>query len=394
MLPVMSKNKEIWKANMIKTLRITSIIAVVLAAVFFVFPVVFGVRSDEQTEQFLNSAGVIEKFNKTKGQKSPKSESQVSPLVKQAEAFALYLNPPKPKTVPVTRKTDKPMVTPRPTGPVSAKFKLIGTSYYASHPDLSLALIDEPGKGLRWVRQSSKVGHLIIEKVKDGSVAVRDGKRVFVLIAKRPPKKSLLKKRTPPSATSSKPTLSAPEKADARITSSKPPQPSTEEKAASTLGKTDVGTTSSKPPQPSAEENAALVEKIFAELENMQAPVESDKKVPEYSDEEKAAIMKEQAELAEKIFAELENMQAPIESDKKVPEYSDEEKAALMKEQAELAEKIFAELEAMHISAEEAKKLSDLGKKLKDNEQQPNQAKGQRSKKSESPQEPNSPNKK
>ncbi len=165
MLSVMSKNKEVWKANMIKTLRITSIIAVALAVVFFVFPAVFGVRSDEQLEQFLNSAGVIEKFSKAKGKESTKSESQISPLVKQAEAFALYLNPPKPKKAPPTRRTDRPSIIPRPPAPVSPKFKLIGTSHYASHPELSLALIDEVGKGLRWVRQSSKLGHLIIEQV-------------------------------------------------------------------------------------------------------------------------------------------------------------------------------------------------------------------------------------
>ena len=98
---------------MIKTLRITSVAAVALAVVFFAFPAVFGVRGDQQTERFLNSAGVIEKFNKLRSGKSAKGRSQVSPLVKQAEAFALYLDPPKPKiTTPGIRPT--PIVTPRP----------------------------------------------------------------------------------------------------------------------------------------------------------------------------------------------------------------------------------------------------------------------------------------
>ncbi len=190
MLSVMSKNKETWKTNMIKTLRITSIIAVILAVVFFVFPAVFGVRGDEQIEQFLNSAGVIEKFNEARGDKVKDSRQEISPLVKQAEAFALYLNPPpKPKA-----KSSVSRSKPSPRGSVSPKFKLVGTSRYALHPELSLALIDEPGKGLRWIRQFSKVGHLIIEQVKDGLVVVQDGKRTFELVAERPEKRSLLKK--------------------------------------------------------------------------------------------------------------------------------------------------------------------------------------------------------
>lgn len=191
MLSVMSKNKETWKTDMIKTLRITSIVAVVLAVVFFVLPAVFGVRGDEQIEQFLNSAGVIEKFHEAKGDKVEDRRHEISPLVKQAEAFALYLNPPpkpKPKIEPSMLRS-----RPRPKGPVSPKFELIGTSCYALHPELSLALIDEPGKGSHWVRQFGRVGHLIIEQIKDGLVVVRDGERTFELVAERPKKRSLLK---------------------------------------------------------------------------------------------------------------------------------------------------------------------------------------------------------
>jgi len=320
MLSVMSKNKELWKANMIKTLRITSIIAAALAVVFFVFPAVFGVRSDEQLEQFLNSAGVIEKFNKAKGKESTKGESQISPLVKQAEAFALYLNPPKPKKAPPTRRTDRPSIIPRPPAPVSPKFKLIGTSHYASHPELSLALIDEVGKGLRWVRQSSKLGHLIIEQVKDGLVVVRDGRRTFELVAERPEKRSLLKEPLS-RATGSKSILSASGKAGGRITGSRAPQ-----------------------------RNA----------------------------EETAALQKEQAKLAEKIFAELEAMQADAESDKTDSEHAEENTAKTKKD-----------LESTRISAEEAKRLNHLGKKLKDVQQDPNQVKDDRTESDANLSEPN-----
>ena len=94
MLPAMSKRTEVQRTKMIKTLRITSITAAILAVVFFILPTVFGIRSDKQSEQFLNSVGAIEKFNEAKGNKSRKSEERTSPLVKQAKAFSLYLNPP------------------------------------------------------------------------------------------------------------------------------------------------------------------------------------------------------------------------------------------------------------------------------------------------------------
>ena len=176
---------------MIRTLQITSIIAVVLGVGFFVLLVVFGAHSDEQVEQFLNAAGVIEKFDNARGERLSDSRQETSPLVKQAEMFALYLNPPpKPQTESPVPRTS----TPRPRGRVSPKFKLIGTSYYTLHPESSLALVDEPGKGLRWVRQSAEVGHLIIEQIKDGLVVVRDGDSTYEIIAERTERKSLLKK--------------------------------------------------------------------------------------------------------------------------------------------------------------------------------------------------------
>ena len=79
---------------MIKTLRITTVLAAFLAAGFFAFPVVFGYRGDEQIEQFLKSPGAVERFNKAKGAKVSKRKNQISPLVKQAVGFGLYLNPP------------------------------------------------------------------------------------------------------------------------------------------------------------------------------------------------------------------------------------------------------------------------------------------------------------
>ncbi|MHC4109700.1 MAG: hypothetical protein ACYSUY_01410 [Planctomycetota bacterium] len=253
---------------MIKTLRITTIIAAILAIGFLAFPVVYGYRGDEQIEQFLKSPGAIEKFNKAKGAKSRKTGNQISPLVQQATMFGLYINPPprkaapRPKTTTVARK--QAPVIPEPPRQ-SAKFKLIGTSYYASRPELSLAYINEPGKGLYWVRQGAKVGHLLIEQVQDGSVVVKDRETTVTLVAVRAPKKSLIKGETTSKSTPPLPGAST------SITSSLPVQVSAGKSAKSALGKAAAvppkavphGASRRRPPQMSAAEgNAALADFI------------------------------------------------------------------------------------------------------------------------------------
>ena len=63
---------------MIKTLRITTIIAAILAIGFLAFPVVYGYRYHgiEEIEQFLSSPGATEQFSMAKGEKRAGSESQ------------------------------------------------------------------------------------------------------------------------------------------------------------------------------------------------------------------------------------------------------------------------------------------------------------------------------
>ncbi len=181
------------ETDMIKTLRITSIVVAVLAViflVFFVFPVVFGGYSDEHLEESLDSPGVIEKFNKNVGNKAKTGRNEISPLVQQAGKFALYLDPPKPKMPRTPTESGASGVTRGPA--VTPKFKVLGTSYYKGKPELSLALIDEPGKGLHWVRQSGEVGHFLIEQIKDGIVVFKDGKSTFELEAEQKPEISLL----------------------------------------------------------------------------------------------------------------------------------------------------------------------------------------------------------
>ena len=178
---------------MIKTLRITSIAAVILSLVFFSFSVVFGLAGDEDVAKLLNSPSVVEKLEK-QGKTITTTKSQTSPLTAQAKKFAQYLNPPKPpaqKTIkrPVARV--KAIARVRPSG----KFKLLGTCVNKANSSFSMALIELPNKKKKWVKQSSKVEHSIIEEIKEGLIVVRSGEKLeeFVL-PERPDKLIYLKK--------------------------------------------------------------------------------------------------------------------------------------------------------------------------------------------------------
>jgi len=320
---------------MIKTLRITSIIAAILAVGFFTFPAAFGSRNDKGIKQFLSLPSVVEEFRKARGDKHGGDKDQISPLLKEAKAFGKYLDPPKPaKKIRTVRKPPPrgtvlppPPEPPRPT----PKFKLIATSCYASRPELSLALIDEVGKGRHWVRESSVVSHLTIEQIKDGLIVVRGAKRTFEIPAQaRPQLRSLLADSAPVSMGPSSQIRSKPGPA---------------------LGPSEVGS--------AAATHASITS----------------------SDEIQQMSFKEQTALAEKIFAELaaRSVEGWAEPNKTGSEHSNEESTEAM-------EKVLSDFSAMRISGKEAKKLGNLGQKLKDApndvEQDPNRPKSHKTEKS------------
>jgi hypothetical protein len=263
---------------MIKIFRITSIIVAVLAAVLVVAsPVVLGSQNDKDIEEFLKLPGIVEEFKKAGGRKTAKSDDQISPLVKQAKSFALYLNPPpKPqaKSKP-PKKSYKPKTTPRPAGPVSTQFKLIGTSFYASRPELSFALIDEPGKGFRWLRQSSSVGHLIIEEIKDGLVVIRDGQRTYDLIAERKPRRSLLRNNNTVPAAGDKPSEPDTE-----------PTVNEEELLENIVKKMEsMVAPDSKDSQPAVDQTDTTMQEVLSAIEAMRAHSEESKKLNDLGQE-------------------------------------------------------------------------------------------------------------
>jgi hypothetical protein len=295
---------------MTKTLRITGILAGCLGVVFVIIPSVLGVRSDKQIEEFLSSSGAVEKFSAAKNDRAKDDEGRGSPLVKQAEAFALYLNPPPkpPEERPEEKSAPDGPVVHRPVT-VSSKFTLIGTSFYALHPEMSLALIDEPAKGLHWVRQGGKVGYLVIEEIKDSSVVVRDDKRTFEIAAERLPKRSLVK-----GAASG---VTGPNSVPKRL-----------RLRAETIGRITQGQIATEgnnvaagetPPEPMGEQDNTVFDELINKLNATQAHLESGQITEEAANAENAALM----------------------------------------------EKFMTDANSAKVSSKEAKNLDSLGKKLK-----------------------------
>ena len=342
---VLGAREPRWNTDMIKTLRITSVIAAFLAAVVIAFPAFFGAGGDEETEKFLNTPSAVEKFLKDSTRaRSKAGKDQISPLTKEAMAFALYLNPPPPqypraKRYGTARKGSLISGSPSPKS-VSVNFSLIGTSFHSSDPNRSMALINQPGSGDRWVRQNSEVGHLLIEQVKDGSVIVKDGKKSIELTPVRKTYINLLKGASAPSETG-----------QTSISS-----------VLGLPGSTEAGSKSLE--QITKEE---LLETTLSTIPS--GPLESG--LPQLSSEERQEMMR----MREMLFRELSTDLPGIDSDIGGLE-------ELTKATAELMKTAFPGSGPSRIGPEEAKKLDDLGVKLRDTQRlaDPNGVRGSKSK--------------
>lgn len=165
---------------MVKTLRITTFLIAAAAVALVIFLAAKGLASDKEIEKFLASPGIAAQLQAGEAGKAAEI-GQETPLLRQAKAFALRINPPPPPSV----AQPSPRQEIRPKAVVSAKFKLMGTSYYPGDENSSWALIDEVGKGWHWVRQGEKIGYLVVEKIGDGVVLIRDEENTYELAAER-----------------------------------------------------------------------------------------------------------------------------------------------------------------------------------------------------------------
>jgi len=168
---------------MVNTLRITSVVAILIAGVVLVLVLgpqslvpkllaKFAMGSDEEVARILDAPSVKDRFIENQGNLNQSREA-TPPLVKQAEIFAGIIDPPerggaKPKPPGQGGSTPGKRVTP--PVPSSAKFNLVGTAYAASDPDGSFAYIRLADDTCQWVRRGEEVGHLVVKEIRDRSI--------------------------------------------------------------------------------------------------------------------------------------------------------------------------------------------------------------------------------
>lgn len=180
---------------MVRTLKITTMLIALLALGFIIFIAAKGIASDENIEKFLSTPGVAEQLQTGSARAKASGSDQETPLIRQAKAFALRIDPPPPPK-PAAAKSSARTKPRRPKATVAAKFTLVGTSFHIGDEENSWALINEVGKGWHWVKQGEKAGHLIVEKIGDGVVLIRDGSKSYELAAEREQKADYVKSFT------------------------------------------------------------------------------------------------------------------------------------------------------------------------------------------------------
>lgn len=123
------------------------------------------------------NSSIIERFRRATPSKPDKAGDTSCPLVVQAKAFALYLNPPEPPQPKKAFILNLKSTTPPPANPVNLtpKFVLLATCCYRSNPDKSMALVSEPGREERWVKQGARLGRFTIEQIKKGKIVYGNG---------------------------------------------------------------------------------------------------------------------------------------------------------------------------------------------------------------------------
>ena len=165
---------------MVKALHALSVLSLISAGVVFVLCVAQQLQGAPEIERN-PGLSIIEKFSRV-GRPSEKNDHEtLSPLVEQAKAFSLYLNPPQPpksRDAPAPKLSLKQTITTARPAKSKPKFTLVATSYYRSRPEKSMALVSEPGKETRWIKQGANLGHFIVEKVERGTIVYRDGDRL------------------------------------------------------------------------------------------------------------------------------------------------------------------------------------------------------------------------
>lgn len=165
-----------------RVLRTFAVLALVSSCVVFVLTIV-QLSKDTPASRWSREISIMDRFREARdrGEAMNPQGTGGSPLVREAEAFASYLNPPrqqveKSKSAVAASNSSRTTYIPSPE-PVrlTPQFKLAGTSYYRLKPEESMALVWEPGTGYRWIKQGARLGHFVVAEIEPGRIAYLDG---------------------------------------------------------------------------------------------------------------------------------------------------------------------------------------------------------------------------
>ncbi|MBN1359295.1 MAG: hypothetical protein JW993_01830 [Sedimentisphaerales bacterium] len=154
-------------------------------------------RDGSEPDRLAEHLAIVEVFRlRYGGQRTEDSAQTASPLVVQAEAFAVYLNPPVvaaeeesgSPVVPLTShglQASAPAVRP---ASVSADFRVVAVSCCPERPERSMALLcaasDSEGEA-KWVKEGAGIGHFVVHEIKQGAVVLRNGEQQCELAVER-----------------------------------------------------------------------------------------------------------------------------------------------------------------------------------------------------------------
>lgn len=162
-------------------------------------------RDDPVLQEVLDLPGAVEQFADNRGSHMVGDSVRELPLIVQAEIFSLYLNPPKPPAPAVSVPPPRAAPVAPAVRPVmaSAQFQLRATCYYPSNPEASRALVWEPGgdgKRQRWVKEGTRLGHFVVQKIESGVIVCLNGPQRHELKVEQQPARTSLVKRYEPVA--------------------------------------------------------------------------------------------------------------------------------------------------------------------------------------------------
>ena len=167
---------------MVRMLHLLSVLALVAAAGLLAL-CARGTRRDDPYTTVGAAPPIVERFKQAGRARAGNDRRQTPPLIQEAEAFAAYLNPSPQKRRDSSLRREEKSTTSTPVSEIrpantTPKFKLHGISYHRSRPEKSIALVRQPDGTCRWVRQGTRLGHVVIAQVNSDSISYRDGNQM------------------------------------------------------------------------------------------------------------------------------------------------------------------------------------------------------------------------